>query len=153
MARYDQQIVDHRNGDSIASAARTGAAIGEKVAQGHVDNYSEEETAKAKKEGAVVSSDENATHERNLEILRGATPAAASEDAGLSWGQSGGVQTSRERSAESIPPSAAVSTGISPSMVPGPTPEPSTFSRPSEADRDHNQSWNAASIFERTKIG
>jgi hypothetical protein len=153
MARYDQQVFDHRSGDAgIVGAAKAGVRAGERLAQGHVDNYNEEETAKAKKEGAVVSSDEHETHERNLEILRGATPGASS-DAGLSWGQSGGVQTSHERGAETIPPSAAGSTGIMPSMVAGPSPTPSDFGRPSQPDGNHNQSWNAEQIFSGTKIG
>jgi hypothetical protein len=155
--RWDAQVFDHRfpAHDGVVSTARAGAAAGERVAEGHVpglDNLNSEKMAEAKKEGAVVSSDENEVHERNLEILRGATPAASS-DAGLSWGQSGGVQTSHERGAETIPPSAAGSTGIMPSMVAGPSPTPSDFGRPSQPDGNHNQSWNAEQIFSGTKIG
>jgi hypothetical protein len=55
-------VRDHRNGDGILGAARAGVAAGERVATGHapgLDTFNEEKTAKAGKEGALVSSDES----------------------------------------------------------------------------------------------
>ena len=147
-------IRDHRNGDGIAGAARAGVAVGEKVAAGHapgLDNFNAEETASARKKGAIVSSDETEAHEtneRNFAILNGA-------DAGLSWGGNGTVQTSRERGAEAIPGSAARASGIAPSTVAGPSPTPSNFGRAAAPDspRGSSGNHNAEAIFKNTTYG
>jgi len=96
--------------DSIGSAVKAGAAAGEKIAAGKVpgvDNYNEEETAKAKKSGTVVSA-----------------------DAGVSWGRGGETETTHERSQETIPSGAASAEGISPTLMTSVSPEPSTLGRP-----------------------
>jgi hypothetical protein len=151
--RWDAQVFDHRFPvrDGLVSTARAGAAAGERVAEGHVpgvDNLNSEKMAEAKKEGAVVSSDDDETHERNLEILHGATPAGAA-DSGMSWGKVGSTETSAERGSESIAPGARTALGIDPQGISQSTsPEPSDFGKPLRPVSDHSQgNWNMADII------
>jgi hypothetical protein len=82
------------------------------------------------------------------------TPAA--QDGGMSWGTgNGGAQTTHERGAETIPPSAAASTGISPDDVSSASPTPSTLGRPltSASGSGAEKNYNASAIYENTRIG
>jgi hypothetical protein len=120
--------------DGISNAVKAGAAAGEKIAEGKVpgvDNYNEEETAKAKKSGTVVSA-----------------------DAGMSWGRGGETETTHERSQETIPPGAASAEGISPTLMTSVSPEPSTLGRPTVPVPAHGAAgnWNMSEISDY-KIG
>ena len=118
-----------------------------------------------------VTKDSDAVHERNLEILNGATPKAqtaaaekagqvesgqveSSEDATMSWGRGGSTELNRERGQETIPPGAAEGLGINPGpMEHAVSPVPSTFGKPQYPDANERRSWNAAEIFSNTKVG
>jgi hypothetical protein len=119
--------------DGIGSAVKAGAAVGVKLAEGHVDNYNEEKEHEAKRAGTVVSA-----------------------DAGMSWGGGNGeTSTFAERNAEQIPPGAAASEGIRPEMRGGVSPDPSGLGRPTLPDspRGAQGNWNASDIFAKTNFG
>jgi hypothetical protein len=160
MKKFDPfaQVHDHRMPclDGIKSAVATGTHAGQTVAAGGVpgiaDNLNEQETAKAKKAGEVVSADAN--EDRQQEIRNGATPAAwkrqdpyATEDSGMSWGRSGMTECTRERNAEVLPASAMQGAGIQPQNVSTTSPVPRELGRPMVPDRDHDQSWNMNDII------
>jgi hypothetical protein len=110
------------------------------------ENAEESKTEAGGEVGGMAPAD------RNDEIKRGeAHPAAW--DAGMSWGASGGTETTSERGAESIPQAVQQSMGIDPENVSSASPTPETLGRPLVPAANHNESWNAASIFEHTKIG
>jgi hypothetical protein len=82
--------------------------------------------------------------------------APAAQDGGMSWGTgNGGAQTTHERNAETIPPGAAASTGLSPDDVSSASPMPSTLGKPLTpvSGSGVQGNWNSSSIFENTKIG
>lgn len=156
--------------DSIKSAVATGAHVGESLAQGKVAGISDEnETREGRATENAQAETEKLEESGPKEVLqakgegdadphlRSSTAHQSAYDSGMSWGRAGQTETSHERGAETIPESALQAAGINPGLVgtsvspiPEVLPGPAGFE---PAPSRTSSTYNAAAIFENTRIG
>ena len=88
-----------------------------------------------------------AVNEANQEVLSG-------QDASLSWGRSGGVETNHERNAPTLRAESGSGFQGAPFVAPvNPMPSSLGSTMTPASGRGAEGNWNSASIYENTKIG